>query len=103
MLKERATVMRPNTTPFPEVWMRLHDRKRLAKIMAIQGVSARKLAEEVGYKSHAYITRLLRGEITNLTPERATRVALYLGVGIDDLFMPEGSSGARHSDNRNVA
>lgn len=83
--------------------MRLHDRKRLAKIMAIQGVSARKLSESVGYKSHAYITRLLRGEISNLPAERAARVALYLGVGIDDLFLPEGSSGARHTDKRDAA
>lgn len=82
--------------------MRLHDRKRLAKIMAIQGVSARKLSEAVGYKSHAYITRLLRGEINNLPSDRATRIALYLGVGVDDLFMPEGSSGARHSDQREL-
>lgn len=82
----------------PEVWMRLHDRKRLAKIMAIQGVSARQLSLAVGYKSHAYVTRLLRGEIHTLPSDRATRVALYLGVGVDDLFMPEGSSGARHSD-----
>lgn len=83
--------------------MRLHDRKRLAKIMAIQGVSARKLAEAAGYKSHAYVTRLLRGEIHSLPTDRAARVALYLGVGVDDLFLIEGSSGARHSDKRDAA
>ena len=83
--------------------MRLHDRKRLLKLMTIQDVSARKLAEAIGYKSHAYVTRLLRGEIKTLPPERAARVALYLGVGLDDLFVPEGSSGARHSDKRNAA
>lgn len=87
----------------PEVWMRLHDRKRLAKIMAIQGVSARQLSGAVGYRSHAYITRLLRGEIANLPAERAARVALYLGVGVDDLFMPEGSSGARRNDKERLA
>lgn len=95
--------MATKTAQLPEVWMRLHDRKRLAKIMAIQGVSARQLADRVGYRSHAYITRLLRGEINNLPAERAARVALYLGVGVDDLFMPEGSSGARHSDHRRSA
>lgn len=88
----------------PEVWMRLDDerRKRLQKLMVIQGVSARTLAKAVGYKSHAYITRILRGEITTMTTERATRIALYLGVGVDDLFVPEGSSGARHSDKRDL-
>lgn len=95
--------MPTKAAPLPEVWMRLHDRKRLAKIMAIQGVSARKLAEAVGYKSHAYVTKLLRGEISSLPAERATRVALYLGVGLDDLFMPEGSTGARHSDKSRLA
>lgn len=94
--------MNTHTTPLPEVWMRLDDehRKRLRKLMLIQDVSARGLAEAVGYKSHAYITRLLRGEISTMTPERATRIALFLGVGVDDLFVPEGSSGARHSDKR---
>lgn len=91
------------TVELPEVWMRLHDRKRLAKIMTIQGVSARQLSLAVGYRSHAYITRLLRGEIKSLPAERATRVALYLGVGVDDLFLAEGSSGARHSDKRAAA
>lgn len=96
--------MATQTAPLPEVWMRLDDehRKRLKKLMVIQGVSARGLAEAVGYKSHAYVTRLLRGEIATLPAERAVRVALYLGVGVDDLFVPEGSSGARHSDNRDV-
>lgn len=84
--------------------MRLEDehRKRLKKLMVIQGVSARTLAGAVGYKSHAYVTRILRGEISTMTTDRATRVALYLGVGVDDLFVPEGSSGARHSDKRDV-
>lgn len=94
--------MATHTAPLPEVWMRLEEqsRKRLQKLMLIQGVSARTLAKAAGYRSHAYITRVLRGEIRTMTPERATRIALYLGVGVDDLFMPEGSSGARHSDKR---
>lgn len=87
----------------PEVWMRLEHRKRLKKLMVIQDVSARRLSVIAGYKSHAYITRLLRGEINTLPTERATRIALYLGVGLDDLFVAEGSSGARHSDKPEVA
>lgn len=78
--------------------MRLHNRKGLLKVMAIEGVSVRKLAEAVGYKSHAYLGRLLRGEIDTLPPDRAARIALYFGQGVDDFFLPEGSSGARHSD-----
>lgn len=82
--------------------MRLHNRKGLRKVMAIEGVSVRTLAEAVGYKSHAYLGRLLRGEIDTLPPERATRIALYFGQGVDDFFLPEGSSGARHSDRVSV-
>ena len=78
--------------------MRLHDLKRLKTIMVIQGVSTRQLAIAAGYKSHAHLGLLMRGEIKTLPPERAARIALYLGVGMDDLFVPQGSSGARHSD-----
>ncbi len=72
--------------------MRVQDPKKLLKLMAIQEVSARTLAEEVGYNSHSYITRILRGEITTVTPERAARIARFFGVGIDDLFVARLSS-----------
>lgn len=72
--------------------MRVTNLKLLKKLMVIQGVSARQLAEVCGYKSHAYITRILRGEITTVTPERAARIARHLEVPIDELFMPRLSS-----------
>jgi transcriptional regulator with XRE-family HTH domain len=72
--------------------MRVENLKRLKRLMAIQEVSARQLAEACGYKSHAYITRILRGEITTVTPERAARIARHLEVPIDDLFVPRLSS-----------
>lgn len=74
--------------------MRVIEPKKILKLMAIQDVSARTLAEEVGYSSHSYITRILRGEITTVTPDRAARIARYFGVGIDDLFMPRLSTDA---------
>lgn len=95
--------MATTTFPLPEVWMKLHSRKRLLRCMAVQDVSVRTLAKAAGYNSHAYVGRLLRGEIDSLPVERATRIALYLGVGVDDLFLPEGSIGARHSDKQKVA
>ena len=67
--------------------MRVIDPKRIRKLMAIQEVSARTLADEIGYSSHSYVNRILRGEITTVTPERAARIARYFGVGIDDLFV----------------
>lgn len=76
----------------PEIWMQLIDRKRLARLMAIQGVSARQLAKAAGWKSHSYMNRLLRGEVNTLEVEPAVRIAKHLGVGTDDLFLTRLSS-----------
>ena len=37
-------------TRLPEIYMRVKDPKQIKKLMVIQDVSARKMAEEVGYK-----------------------------------------------------
>lgn len=81
-----------------EVYMRLTDRKRLARLMAIQGVSSRQLAAAAGWKSHTYVLRLLSGKATTLDPEPAVRIARFLQVGTDDLFeakvtTPSGQNG----------
>jgi transcriptional regulator with XRE-family HTH domain len=83
--------------------MRVIDPKRILKLMAIQEVSARTLAAEVGYKSHSYVTRILRGEITTVTPERAARIAEFFGVGLDDLFVARRSSDAGRIGKRSAA
>lgn len=67
--------------------MQLTDRKRLARLMTIQGVSARALARAAGWKSHSYMNRLLSGEVNTLEAEPAIRIAKHLGVGTDDLFL----------------
>lgn len=72
--------------------MILKDRKQLAKLMVIQDLSQRDLAEQIGWKSHSYLGRLLRGKITSVTPEVAVRIALALGVGVDDLFLARTST-----------
>lgn len=84
-----------NTTTkerLPEVWMILKDRKQLAKLMVIQGVSARQLAKVAGWKSHSYMNRLLNGEARTLEVEPAVRIAAHLGLGVDDLFLARVSS-----------
>ena len=83
--------------------MKLIDRKRLAKIMAIQGVSARQLAKAAGWASHSYMNRLLSGAEDTLKAEPAVRIAAYLGVGVDDLFMARTSSDRREIGKRRVA
>lgn len=72
--------------------MVLKDRKLLAKLMAIQGVSQRSMATTAGWKSHTYLGRLLKGTVTTLEPEPALRIAKSLGVGVDDLFFVRVSS-----------
>lgn len=74
------------------VWMHLTDRKKLAKLMLIQGVTQRELAEAAGWESHSFLGRLLRGDVKTLKAEPAVRIALYLGVGTDDLFVARASS-----------
>lgn len=75
------------TTTLPGIWMRLHNRKALLKLMAIQNVSARSLAKAAGWRSHSYMNRLLAGKVETLEVEPAIRIARHLGVGVDDLFM----------------
>lgn len=79
-------------TPLEEVWMQVKDPKTIAKLMVIQGVSQRTLARKAGYRSHAYMGRILRGEVKTLDPTAAVRIAKFLGVGVDDLFLVRVSS-----------
>ncbi|WOO98219.1 helix-turn-helix domain-containing protein [Micrococcus terreus] len=77
--------------------MELHDRKKLQRLMIVQGVSARQLARAAGWKSHSYMNRLIKGEVKTLEPEPALRIANYLQVGVEDLFLTRVSSNpARH-------
>lgn len=76
-----------------EVWMLLKDRKMLARLMAIQGKSARGLATDSGFKSHTYLQRMLRGEVSSCTAERAVAIAANLQVPLDSLFLSHVSTG----------
>ena len=82
--------------------MILKDRKQLAKLMVIQGVSQRQVAEAAQWKSHSYLGRLLRGEVKTLDPDAAIRIACFFGVGVDDLFVARVSSGTDQRDARKV-
>lgn len=66
--------------------MLLRDRKRLARLMAIQDVSGRTLAKAAGYKSHSYVQRLLRGDARWVDDAAGLRIATFLGVDVTDLF-----------------
>ncbi|MGV2950857.1 helix-turn-helix domain-containing protein [Glutamicibacter sp. PAEs-4] len=76
--------------------MELRDRKMLQRLMIVQEVSNRGLAKAAGWKSHSYMNRLVNGEVKTLEPEPALRIAKFLGVGVEDLFLTHVSDFAEH-------
>lgn len=83
--------------------MVLKDRKQLAKLMVIQGVSARQMAKVAGWKSHSYMNRLLSGDARTLGTDPALRIAHHLGVGVDDLFLVRVSNDVAHPIQRRAS
>lgn len=81
--------------------MRLRDRKVLARLMAIQRLSQRQMADAAGWRSHSYLGRLLRGEASGVDPEAAKRIALQLGVPVGALFLADASPDAVAHDRGN--
>jgi transcriptional regulator with XRE-family HTH domain len=71
--------------------MRLHNLKGLKTLMVVHDVSQRRLARAAGYRSHAYMGRLLRGEVNTLEPQAALRIARFLQVDMSFLFVPRPS------------
>lgn len=82
--------------------MELIDPKKLRKLMVIQDVSQRELAQAAGYTSHSYLGRILRGEVKTLRTDPALRIAHHLGVGVDDLFLSRVSTETKPCAQRNV-
>ena len=80
--------------------MRLHNLKGIRSLMVVQDVSQRRLARAAGYRSHAYMGRLLRGEVDTLEPEAALRIARFLQVEMGFLFMPRPSTDDARSAHR---
>ena len=80
--------------------MKVKDPKHIERLLVIQNASRRQLAKAAGYRSHTYVQRILRGEIKTVTPERAARIARFLQVGVDDLFVARLSTDTRHNVQR---
>lgn len=80
--------------------MYLRDRKMLARLMLIQGISQRKLSEVAGWKSHTYMRRLVTGEATTLKAEPAVRIAHELGVPLDTLFLTKTDTNSGRNDDQ---
>jgi transcriptional regulator with XRE-family HTH domain len=80
--------------------MRVHNLKGLRTLMVVREVSQRRLARAAGYRSHAYLGRILRGEVDTLEPEAALRIARFLQVGVDFLFAPSVPIDTAHHAHR---
>lgn len=93
----------PSTTRLPEIFMRVKDPKKIAKLMVIQEVSRRDLAAAAGWASHSYVNRILDGTITTVTPDRAARIARFFKVGMDDLFVARLSTDSARNVKKDVA
>lgn len=85
--------------------MRLHKqgRKRLAKLLLIQDVTHREVAEAIGWKSHGMIGHLLAGRKTGVDPAHALALCKYLGVDVADLFLTEMPSVDRQGRHRRAS
>lgn len=77
--------------------MELRDRKKLQRLMIVQEVSNRRLAKIAGWKSHSYMNRLVSGQVKTLEPEPALRIAKFLGVGVEDLFLTKVEVNPHHA------
>lgn len=85
--------------------MKVIDPKKIKKLMVIQGVTQRKLAEAAWGKgaSHSYLGRILRGEVSSIQAEPAVRIAEFFGVGVDDLFVAKTTTGSGRNAHRRSA
>jgi transcriptional regulator with XRE-family HTH domain len=71
--------------------MQVRDHRKLARLALIQDASHRQIAEALGWKSHTYVGRILRGEVRTMEPEAAVRMCHYFGVAVDDFFLTKSS------------
>lgn len=81
----------------PVASMFVRDSRELRRLMARRDVSNRELARAAGYQSHAYMNRLVSGDINTITPQRAKAIARFLKVDLDTLFVSSPSTPGRRS------
>lgn len=71
--------------------MQIRDHRKLARLAVIQDASHRQIAEALGWSSHSYVGRILRGEVRTMEPEAAVRLCHFFGVAVDDFFLTRSS------------
>jgi transcriptional regulator with XRE-family HTH domain len=71
--------------------MQVRDHRKLQRLAIIQEATHRDIAEAIGWESHTYVGRILRGKVKTISPEAAVRWAHFFGVAVDDLFLARSS------------
>lgn len=71
--------------------MKLWNLKGLKSAMRRKNMSNRELARQIGWKSHGYMNRIVSGDVDTMKTESALKIAFALDMGVDDLFLIEGS------------
>ena len=66
--------------------MLVRDHKKLARLLVIQEISHRQLASMLGWESHSYVGRIVRGKVRAIDGDTALRIAAILKTPVDDLF-----------------
>lgn len=79
--------------------MELKDREFLAELMETHNLSTRELSRFAGWRSHTYLQRLLRGEVSTLKTDPAMRIAYRLQVPVHRLFVTRVSGETAHAGN----
>lgn len=77
--------------------MQLKSPEKLKGYLLIQELTHRELAVGAGLKYHTLVGKLVRGQVKTAKPEVAARICLYLGIGIDDLWVAKSSGEARQA------
>lgn len=76
--------------------MQVRDHRKIKRLLIVQNASARQLAASLGC-NHSYVNRVLSGERPTVTPEMARKIARFLHVDVDDLFVPRVSTSVGRS------
>ena len=86
-----------------ELYMLVKDADLLRRLMQTKEFTARQMAKQMGWKSHSYMNRILAGDVRTVTPEVAVRLAYFLQVPVDLLFVTKVSGETRQIERRKSA
>lgn len=81
--------------------MQVIDGELLGRTIKVKKHSLRGFADKMGWKSHTYLQRLIRGEVRSVTPETAALMCHYLEVPLDLLFETKVSTNSGQSVDEN--